>query len=299
MNNQIFQPTRFIFYLKRTLFERRNSLLNVAAVYILLSLVISLLIPYLKGVYLPGATDNLGMPYSYDPMWVKELKFFIFLWISAGIMCSDIFSPLQKKIDRTVIFTCPASSFEKFLSLFLIYAVAIPFVLVICYFFADAVRVWVYSGIYPDCHNIHYISPDYLLSFGCSTNYLDEVSGTGANAEAIRSMLRHSAMMKYSLILLGGLLIQALYSLGSSVWPKKSAFKTSVFLLAMGLACGNLFYYGMKAFHGHGSLVPRSFGIANTDLKIAVINICVIAFIIFTWWVAYRRFKEWEVIKRW
>ncbi|MDE7413678.1 MAG: hypothetical protein K2N05_07840 [Muribaculaceae bacterium] len=297
MNNQIFQPTRFLYYFKKTINERRTSLLNVGLIFLLLPMAITLLLPYFNGYYLPGDFSP-----SQDPMWAKELKYYLFLWIACAFMCSDFFSPLQKKTDRTAMLTCPASNFEKFVAIFLIYAVAIPIIMTIFYFFADAVRVWVYSVSYPECNFIHYISPDYLLTFGCGEKYLGLDPETVANSRMVawKETLQVTALFKYSLILIGGLFFQAIFTLGSAVWPKKSYAKTFGFLLGMGFVCGMLFYYGIKCFYGHDhAMMPRDFGIANDFVKIYIFDTVAVLFVIFTWWLSYLRFKEWEVVRRW
>lgn len=301
MKNQIFQPTRFLFYLKKSLFERHTSLLNITAVFFLLSLAIGLYVPYIKGYYQSGAysiQENINIP---DPMWGAELSIFVFLWIASCIMCFDIFSPLAKKTDRLRLLTCPASSLEKFCSGFLIYAIAVPILLVILIFLADAIRVWIYRGVYPEITYIKYISPDYLLSFGCAEKYLPALP-QGLPLEEMKEFseyLHNMAAVKYSSILFCGLFLQAVYALGTTVWPKKSGVKTSAFLLIMGIACGTLFFVGIKCFYSFCHLSPRDFGIDNSMTQLLIVELVVTALIIFIWWITFRRFKEWEVIKRW
>ena len=105
-------------------------------------------------------------------------------------------------------------------------------------------------------------------------------------------------LVKYLMILFTGLFVQALYTLGSTVWPVKCAPKTTGFLLGMLTICGNLFYYGVKLFYPHTAITPRESGLEDMTV-ILLVSLTLLAFIIFIWWVAFTRFKEWEVVKRW
>lgn len=306
MNNQIFNAARFSAYFKKYIVEKRNSIMVCTGVLLLLPVVYCLAYPYLVDCYYPDAYYNFP-DHIPDPMWRPELSMFIIMLGIAALYCSDFYSVISQKKERIAVFTCPASNFEKFATYFIIYAVAYPLLLVLFFFLADALRVWIYRATTDGLSCIQYISPKYLLTFGNTLDYaylyqVDILNGNELNADIIE-YFRTSAFIKYSITLLTGLFIQALFALGSVIWSKKSAFKTICFLMAFGILSGFLFYFGMRTFYSSPihiiNIEPRDFGI-STDKGITIFyDIIAICIIIFTWVVSYFRFKEWEVIKRW
>ncbi len=306
MKNQIFDASRFSAYFKKYVVEKKNSLLISFSAILLFSIALCVGWPYIKGYYSPEAVKNFVVHANIlDPMWYSELKFFILMWVIACVMGCETFSTLTKKKDRIALFTCPASNFEKFATYFLIYIIIFPVLTFLCFLFADAIRVWVYSATTDGASCIHYISPHYLLSFGCDMKYINtdlylynSAITPDERAELIK-FLETSAAVQFSLTLFGGLLMQALFALGSAVWPKKSGLKTLSFFWGFGIVASILFYQGIRLFWGNAPIEPRSFGIQSEMTQIVIYDAIALCVIVFTWVVSYYRFKEWEVINRW
>ncbi|MDE5807771.1 MAG: hypothetical protein K2H76_06605 [Muribaculaceae bacterium] len=305
MNNQIFESARFAAYFKKSVVERKKSLLISIGLLILLPLAFCLGMPYIKGYYESGIVETFVVRGNVpDPMWAPELTFFLIMWLIAATFCGDFYSPLSKKESRISLFTCPASNFEKFLTYFLIFVICLPVIGFLGYLFADALRVWVYRGIKEGVSCIHYISPRYLLSFGCASEYLttdlyDYAAVSPEEKEALINFMRTAMAVKFSMCLFGGLLLQSIFALGSSVWPNNSGRKTAFFVIGFGMLSSILFAWGAKTFFPHTLFEPRNFGIESETAQIVISDIIVFCIIIFTWIVSYMRFKEWEVIKRW
>lgn len=299
MKNQIFDADRFSAYFKKYVAERRTPLLSYLGVLFLFPLAVCLVIPLLKGLYDPISVEHFVVRGNIlDPMWTSELTLFYFLWILVGLKCGDFYSLLMDKRERISLFTCPASNFEKFSTYFLIYVILFSVIFFGIFLFVDAIRVWVFrASTEADC--IHYISPRYLLSFGTAEKFWDIDFYNAAKNADLMDFFRNAMAARFSVILFGGLLIQSLYALGCTVWPKKNFLKTSCFLLAFMILSGILFYKGSQLFYGNGTLTPREFGFSNTISEIIFYDIVAVCIIVFTWILSYMRFKEWEVIKRW
>lgn len=305
MKNQIFDAGRFSAYFKKYIFEKRSTILICLGVFLLLPLLFCLGLPYIKGLYTPEPAHNFIVRGNVtDPMWYSELTLFSCMWIIACVFCCDFYTELSKKRERISIFTCPASNFEKFATSFIVFVIFFPIALILLFLFADAIRVWVYSASSEGISCIHYISPRYLLSFGCDMKYFDidlyagSVSPT--DKAAMLNFYKTASAVKFSMCLFGGFLLQSLFALGSSVWPKKSGLKTACFLMTFGIVTSILFYWGINTFYGdNAEIEPRDFGISNEMTQVIIWDIVAICIIIFTWAVSYFRFKEWEIIKRW
>lgn len=305
MNNQIFDFNRFSTYFKKYLVEKRSSFLVCLGMFLLFPLLFCLGWPYMKGYYTPQAVEHFVVRGNVtDPMWYSELTLFLVMWLVASVFCYLFYAELTKKRERIALFTCPASNFEKFATSFIIFVILFPILAFLFILFADAIRVWVYGASSEGLNYVHYISPRYLLSFGCDMKYFDlDFYGGSMSPEQRASMMEYFKIMgavKFSICLFGGLLSQALFALGSCVWPKNSFVKTGCFLMAFGMASSILFYWGIKVFYGGDfHLEPRSLGLENELAHVVLWDCVAVGIIIFTWLVSYFRFKEWEVIKRW
>lgn len=299
MKNQIFDTERFSAYFKKYVAERRTPLLSYLGVLFLFPIAVCLLIPLLKGLYDPIAVEHfIERGNILDPMWGSELTLFVFLWLLVCLKCGDFYSMLTGKRERISLFTCPASNFEKFSTYFLISVILFPIIFFGIFLFVDAIRVWVFrAATGAEC--IHYISPLYLLSFGTAEKFWDIDFYSAAQSAELMDFFRNTMAARFSMALLGGLLIQALYALGCTVWPKRSFLKTSCFSLAFLITAGILFYEGSRLFYGNDSLSPREFGFSSPISELIFYDLIAVCIIIFTWIISYMRFKEWEVIKRW
>lgn len=284
--NQIFAPARFADYLKKYLCENQTSLLVMAGAIILLPLSFCLIWPFISSCYaespfyLPGLTPQ-------DPMWTTERGIYIALWF--GVMCcaSKFYSSLSTKQSRIAVFTIPASSFEKFVSYFLIYVIGVLAVYVAAVFLSDAVRVIVFRWVYPDADYIHFISPSYLVSMGSSV----VIEGGQISPEEAQNIARASSFIG-SAVIFNGLLIQSLCALGATIWVKNPLFKSICAMIGLLILAMALFSWGVNIFYGgFVGLKPRF----DEDFTTVYTAISFSALIIFTWTVSYFRFKEWGV----
>lgn len=291
MSKQIFQAERFSNYFKKFIYERRTSLAVTTALFILIEIAFCAIYPYLLGTYL-GKGDYYNA--QEDPFWRTETKFFMIFLICAAIGCgTSMFEVLRKKNDRIVLFTTPASSFEKFTSYFLIYFLFLTAVAVGGMFLADAVKVWIYSS------TIHTIDPQYIpASYLLTTGKAWYLTFPGIAPEEYE-MLRNNMLLNVSLYYGMFLVVFALFTLGGTIWTKKALTKTLMFawfLLAASIA---LFYLGAELFYRHGTLVPNNFLHLSYAQASALIFCFLTVVAAFTLWLSYARFKEWEVIRRW
>lgn len=302
MDNQIFAADRFSAYFKKYVVEKKTTFLISAGMLFIAALAFCLGWPEAREVYSHDVVSNFVVIGNVtDPMWGPELTFFTLMWFATTLYCADFYSVLSGKKERISVFTCPASNFEKFTTYFLIYVVILPLIFFVSFLLADAIRVWVYSGSTFGVDCVHYIAPKYLLSFGCAseywqTEYYASILAEPGAIEKIKEMFEVRAALQFSFSLFGGLLLQSLLALGSSIWTKKSGLKTICFGMIFGIVSSILFYWGMRAFFGNIAMEPRfSEGMSFFYVWDAI----VLAVIIFNWVLSYARFKEWEVIKRW
>ncbi len=287
--SQIFSPARFCAFMVKFVTENRNRLLMLAAITILIPLVVSLGVPWFSDYY-DSPTDS-----PIDPAWSAEMRSFTFLFVFMTAYYASLFYfPLGNKTSRGQLLLTPASSLEKFSVFFVLYIVAGSLLYIGATFFADWVRVLAFSsdaaasGV--PCQTI---SIDYILTFG----FVPDGSFSSLMPEEMRMFLR----LVLSVVILNVLVGQAVNALGSAVWPKNAFLKTICCYIVFWIVYVILFHWGTHLFFSDGHYMERSWFSREvlSMTRLVWLDIIGLIVVIGVWALAYFRFKEWEIIKRW
>ncbi|MDE5664266.1 MAG: hypothetical protein K2I37_09580 [Muribaculaceae bacterium] len=286
MTQQIFSPSRFADYFRKYVFENRSRLGVIALTLILVPILFCMALPVLSPCYdsAPDIYNTIA-----DPMWHRESTFFSFFFIvMAAVVGASFYDVLSRKTMRINLFSLPVSSFEKFAVYFSVWLILLPLLTLGGSFLADAIRVWFYSSRATEGILVDYISLHMIASNG------DSIPSPFDMAESA-DMIFFCTSLWLAMILT----VPALFTLGSSVWPKNSFMKTAAFIFSFNTAAGLFTFLGFKTFFLNGPMFPRHFFDAETNTVCWWIIGISIAITIFFYVVSYFRFKEWEVIKRW
>ena len=90
---------------------------------------------------------------------------------------------------------------------------------------------------------------------------------------------------------------QSIFVLGSSLWPKHSFLKTFTAFTILGTAFSALFAGLMTELDRPGYVYRLP--LLTEDEWFFIFACCVMLVTFFFWWLAYKRFKEMEVVNRW
>lgn len=277
--NQTFDFGRFGAYMRKYVAENRTPLLTLGAIALFLPMVLINLTIYAFGWGTWQAPFSVA---DYDFNWRYEIIFFlVLLYIMAMISGARLYSSLATKQSRIALFGCPASNLEKSLAGFLIYVVGFFIVAYAGGLLADAVRVWIGRAFFADSMNP---APLYLPFHGLF--FFGEMP----------------AVESYISSPLGNIFfLQAVFILGTTVWPRHSVVKTVIFGMVFNIVVSTLAGWGyFLFFHGHAAL-----RLENVDMSVTPAGAAALIFgleAIFTiglYLLSYFRFKEWEVIQRW
>lgn len=286
MTQQIFSPSRFADYFRKYVFENRSRLGVIVLTLILVPILFCMALPVLSPCYdsSPDIYNKIA-----DPMWHRESTFFAFFFVVMAAVCgASFYDVLSRKTSRINLFSLPVSSFEKFSVYFSVYLILLPLLTLGGAFLADAIRVWFYSSRATEGILVDYIS-------------LHMIASSGGSIPSPFDMAESADMVFFntSLWLAVILTVPALFTLGSSVWPKNSFMKTAAFIFSFNTVGGFLTFLGFKTFFFNGPMFPRHFFDAEMNAVCWWIIGISIAMTIFFYVVSYFRFKEWEVINRW
>lgn len=284
MIQDIFSPARFAAYFRKYTFDNRSRLGITLLTVVLIPILFCVGIPAISPCY-SGHPNQINS--IYDPMWDREIFIFTLFFIALGAAFGSAFyDVLIKKTSRISLFTLPASSLEKFATFFSIYAILFPLVTLGSAFLADAIRVWIYESRATPGIAVDYLSIKMLISYGKANPLIENPAD-------------ELTLLNTALWLATSLTVPALYTLGSSVWPKNSFLKSTAFIFAFNSVAGYMMYLGFTTFFGMGPMYPRPFLDADTDTVSWLIIGISTAVAVFFYAVSYFRMKEWEVIKRW
>ncbi len=215
-----------------------------------------------------------------DPLqWMVSLTL-LGCGLLLGAVCgSKMFSGLSTRFSRVNFFTTPASNFEKFATLFLIYFVGF----FVIYFCSANIANWLRVGIFS----------------------LDPVVARYIKALSIREILMYSVdtdhPVRVMLLLWGSLVsIPSLYALGSSLWPKNGFLMTTAALIVLQIVLSTLVSIPLVSMSLFDSSLEPRFEFLDNDLTVAgIIIVFEYAWAAFCLALSYFRMKEWEVIARW
>ena len=273
MKDTFFSFLRFANYFKKVLVEDRKRLLQ-RIITVFGSLVVfgaiisdSCYQHYMEALKM-GIVRN-----EIDPAIDGLMPLFVFgLFIGCALSASFIMEPMSSKTGRIYALMLPATSFEKYFVRWFIYTIGYLVVYYLLFLLVDVMRVCVFSVIYPEIDIITFLNP-----------YAEIVA------------LRDDAPLGFIVSLY--LLLQSIFVLGSSLWPKYAFLKTFTAYTILGMAFSAFFAGIMNLFDrpGNSYIMPE----LSDDTLFLIATCGVMMVTLFFWWLAYKRFKEMEVVNRW
>ena len=273
MKDTFFSFPRFANYFKKVLVEDRKRLLQrIITVFGLLVVFGAIISDSCYQHYMEGL--KIGIVRSeIDPAIDGLMPLFVFgLFIGCALSASFIMEPMSSKTSRIYALMLPATSFEKYFVRWFIYTIGYLVVYYLLFLLVDVMRVCVFSVIYPEIDIITFINP-----------YAEIVA------------LRDEVPLGFVVSLY--LLLQSIFVLGSSLWPKYAFLKTFTAYTILGMAFSAFFAGIMNLFNrpGNSYIMPE----LSDDTLFLIATCGVMMVTLFFWWLAYKRFKEMEVVNRW
>ena len=273
MKDTFFSFPRFANYFKKVLVEDRKRLLQrIITVFGLLVVFGAIISDSCYQHYMEAL--KIGIVRSeIDPAIDGLMPLFIFgLFIGCALSASFIMEPMSSKTSRIYALMLPATSFEKYFVRWFIYTIGYLVVYYFLFLLVDVMRVCVFSVIYPEIDIITFINP-----------YAEIVA------------LRDEVPLGFVVSLY--LLLQSIFVLGSSLWPKYAFLKTFTAYTILGMAFSAFFAGLMNLFDrpGNSYIMPE----LSDDTLFLIATCGVMMVTLFFWWLAYKRFKEMEVVNRW
>ena len=273
MKDTFFSFPRFANYFKKVLVEDRKRLLQrIITVFGLLVVFGAIISDSCYQHYMEAL--KIGIVRSeIDPAIDGLMPLFVFgLFIGCALSASFIMEPMSSKTGRIYALMLPATSFEKYFVRWFIYTIGYLVVYYFLFLLVDVMRVCVFSVVYPEIDIITFLNP-----------YAEIVA------------LRDEVPLGFVVSLY--LLLQSIFVLGSSLWPKYAFLKTFTAYTILGMAFSAFFAGIMNLFDrpGNSYIMPVLSG--DTLFLIATCGVMMVT--LFFWWLAYKRFKEMEVVNRW
>ena len=273
IKDTFFSFPRFANYFKKVLVEDRKRLLQrIITVFGLLVVFSAIISDSCYQHYMEAL--KIGIVRSeIDPAIDGLMPLFVFgLFIGCALSASFIMEPMSSKTSRIYALMLPATSFEKYFVRWFIYTIGYLVVYYFLFLLVDVMRVCVFSVIYPEIDIITFINP-----------YAEIVA------------LRDEVPLGFVVSLY--LLLQSIFVLGSSLWPKYAFLKTFTAYTILGMAFSAFFAGLMNLFNrpGNSYIMP----VLSEDTLFLIATCGVMMVTLFFWWLAYKRFKEMEVVNRW
>lgn len=274
MKSQIFDRTRFLNCLRCYLGENRRSLQMSALIMLTLPTILTLIFTWMSlDMYQHGRFAEQSS--LYDPgQWILGSVLVGCTALFGAISGAKMFSTLSTKHSRVNELTLPASVLEKFLTLFLIYFFGFLVVMFLSVNLANILRVVLFS-IDPAAR-----AGMIMLSFKelmlCDLEYPE------------------ASWLAWGMVLL----FPAVYSLGSSLWPKHGFLKTTVCCILLSIATSTLSSVTLIPITFSAGVIEPRFDF-DVRTVLAMLAAAEFAVVIFCYLVSYFRLKEWEVIDRW
>lgn len=273
MKDTFFSFPRFANYFKKVLVEDRKRLLQrIITVFGLLVVFGAIISDSCYQHYMEAL--KIGIVRSeIDPAIDGLMPLFVFgLFIGCALSASFIMEPMSSKTGRIYELMLPATSFEKYFVRWFIYTIGYLVVYYLLFLLVDVMRVCVFSVVYPEIDIITFLNP-----------YAEIVA------------FRDDPSLGFIVSLY--LLLQSIFVLGSSLWPKNAFLKTFTAYTILGMAFSAFFAGIMNLFDrpGNSYIMPE----LSDDTLFLIATCGVMMVTLFFWWLAYKRFKEMEVVNRW
>lgn len=289
-SNNTFSHSRFGFYLRKHIVENRKKLIQFS-IQIFLTLVLLLDInPWLQNVY--------RIPSKHDLFWGMEFGWLGFTFIVLmGTIGAMMYNSVENKGERIATLMTPASSFEKFLSYFMIYGIGLVVLFILCFYMTDYIRVWTSAWYANPDATVLPLPMDYILTSGHNYKFHDIVREVNDPSSVTNGVLQ------FLIYLFVVIMFNAFNVLGSIVWNKRPFIKTFGTLFALNTVCGFFMYQGWKLFFGYESLgrvSPRPmFEMLSAGDVCWIVGISTLILSSVIYYISYVRFKETEIINRW
>lgn len=276
MDNQIFSPGRFSHIAKKKLTEEWRQLL--------LSLLALLGVMVLAGIcassraYYDGIAPHWFSQRSFE---FELILFTLILFVSGTYVASVSFSRMSTPAGALSTLMVPASQFEKFM---LRWLVAVPLFMLVFFCIAvvaDWCRVW-YAAV-------HYGLETRAMPWFDAIFHTKDVGNGYFNSDSGPFMASIFVM------------VQSFFLLGSIVWPKRSMLKTFVTggLVTLAYIWFGAWIVSISESEGQFWVGPHIAWIYDADDAYCVMECVMLLVALFNYWLAFRRFRESEIINRW
>lgn len=276
MKNDIFSFKRFGLLFTKDIQENwKKYLMRILTIYGVLTI-----------VFIFSSWDSHRNEYT-SSYYIDLIRISVFFFLGFGcISASMMMDVIDNKTKRISYLMNPSSVFEKYILRWLIVTVGFIIFFFAAFYLADLTRFIFCSIKYPDL-NVGFTHLTYLIDnseYPMRHSLFDDVS------------VLTTAITVY-------FLMQSVFVLGTTFWPKGSFIKTFsasiIIVVLFVLVCRGVI---LLAF---GDFNDFDWALSDTKLtkdKMRIINpmsvICMF-FAIVNWVLAFFRFKEWEVVKRW
>ena len=150
-----------------------------------------------------------------DPQWQIVVIFTLVCLMFSGLLsASFVMEGMRNKTGRINLLMTPATSFEKFITRWIIYTFAFLLLYLIAFKLADWTRVLFFSAVHPQLREvIAPVPPNIVLG------------------EDARHWAVFQEVGKFRLAVSFYFFCQSLYVLGSTLWPKNAFLKTTTALV--------------------------------------------------------------------
>lgn len=226
-----------------------------------------------------GALDYIDR----DLLMAASLLFMVF----GVVFASTLMEPMNNKAKRISFLSVPASNQEKVFSRWLIVTVVYMAAFFVAFLLADAMRVAIFSFNYPDL-GVHFVD------LGKMIRPKDAPSGHG--------YLLQSNFFCFFLSLY--FFVQSIFILGATFWEKASFVKTFslgvILILLLVLVCRWAVLLSYDDFNQFGVVLSALDKLMDLTLEARVMFMTLFFSLaaLSNWTLAFLRFKESEVIKK-
>ena len=283
--NNIFDIKRFGLVFRKDLMEnlKRYTLLFLTMFGIMAIIIVSMSWNYCH-------TYENSSNYDYMLLNNRLLNFLSFAFLTGGLLFASTFmTPMNSKLKRISYLPDPSSNFEKFFTRWIIVTIGYILAFFVAMWMADALRVAVITARYPDLEIKFMDLTKLIYPRGDYTAY------------------REGVMPKdvFTISLFVYFFSQSLYILGSTFWEKSSFIKTFVAVLIINVVFINICRLTMILFYEEGTSgfinVLNSF-FSNSEIMekppLFLLYTVLSVFTLTNWVLAFFRFRESEIIKR-
>ena len=275
--SQTFVAKRFMDCFRFYLATHRREMLS-CALGLLLTPTLAYLLLLWTGVDIYNYAKEYAEP-GTDLMWNREMQTFLFIIIlGAAAMGSNMFADLSDKRRLIRMLEVPASTFEKFLVRLIIALPCFVVVMMLGSILGDAIRVLIVKCFTPFGEYARLMPLDYLLTMGLINDF-DYSSRTVLTAV-------------YMAIPVAG----SIFALGATLFRKHTFIKTGASLFALNMVLGYIVYASVNIFLD-GSCNLNG-GESNQFSWLFPFTVGLIVSVL-TYWLAYIRLKETEIVNRW